>query len=315
MLFKNYATIDYKIGGRTVTLVDIFRNIAFINIEDSQAFEEYYIQEGETPETVSLKLYGSTDLSWLVLLVNNYNSIKDEWFLSPAEEFRRRETAIGGKAYYISALPDINPGDIIIKVTGTGPDGATGVDINTYQHIVDFDPYFRKIRGICGSGTLNDGDLVLFARQNTDNGTVNPISFLNQEDPAKTTDYTQISFVENYQDSPLYFYSPTNNVVIDPYRYSVSGITSINSDTLYSNTTDTTTENNFARCILYRYGVCGGNPPDIIEKKTLAVDTNTKYLAKQKITVLKRDYVRTVVIAIENALKSDAIGKRIRVEV
>lgn len=314
MLFKNYDSIDYKIGGRTVKLVDIFKNIAFVNIENSKAYQDYYVQDGETPETVAVKLYGTTELSWLVMLVNNFTRIQDDWFVSQEEENRRRENILGGDAFYISALPDIKPGDVMVKVTATGDNGAISVDATTYRHVAEFDPYFRKIRGICGSGTFQQNDAILFARQNTSNGTVIPLVFKDRSDTNTYTNYTDILLTEIYTSSPLYFYN-SFNVVIDPYRYSSTGATSINSNTLYLDTSDTTTTNNFARCLLYQYGLCGGTPPENLYKKTVTEDINDKYLSKQKIKVLKNEYARTVVNSLENALRSDTIGKKIRIEI
>jgi len=314
MLFRNYDSIDYKIGGRTVKLVDIFRNIVFVNIENSKAYQDYYIQDGESPESVAAKLYETTELSWLVMLVNSFSRIEDDWFISQQDEARRRENELGGDAFYISALPEVQPGDVMVKVTATGENGALSIDPTVYRHVAEFDPYFRKIRGICGAGTFEQNDPILFARQNTSNGTVTPITFKDRSGTNTYTNYTDILLTETYGNSPLYFYN-SFNVVIDPYRYSSTGITSINSNTLYLDPSDTTTTDNFARCLLYSYGLCGGVPPESLYKKTVVEDVNDKYLRKQKIKVLKKEYVRVVVDSLENALRSDTIGKKIRIEI
>jgi hypothetical protein len=102
--------------------------------------------------------------------------------------------------------------------------------------------------------------------------------------------------------------------VIDPYRTGPSGITSINSDTVYLNTTDNLTENNFAYSILYRYGLCGGTAPYSLLKKTVDSDQYAKYIKKQKIKILKSEFVGSVISAIENALISDTIGKNFKIE-
>jgi hypothetical protein len=313
MLFKDYDTITYKIGNRSVTLVDIFRNITFTNIETSKAFDDYYIQDGETPEIVAERLYGTTSLSWLVMLVNNFNHIKNDWFVSAEEYQKTQDRLYGGDAIYIPALPDIKVGDILVKVTGTASNGATAVNKQIYRHIADFDPYFRKIRGICGSGGLTAGDLILFARQNPENGTVTPIYFTDQSGNSTTTNYTNITLIEPYGKSVLYFYN-SYNVIIDPYRIGASGSTSINSFTTYLNTSDTTTENNFAYSLLYKYGLCGGTAPSNLYKKTVTENEYAKYIKKQRIKILRSEYVNTVVLAVENALQSDTIGKKIKIE-
>ena len=318
MLFRNYQTIEYTIGNRTVALLDIFKNITFVNTETSLAYDDYYIQDGETPELIAGKLYGTPSFSWLIMMVNNLVHIKDDWFIS-AEDFKRQqESDFGGDAFYIAALPDIKPGDIFVKVTATASDNlaAASVSISDYRHIAEFDPYFRKIRGICGAGTISPGDLILFARQNPENGTVSQIVFNNQDSTPKETDFTNLLFKEPYGKSVNYFYN-SQNVIIDPYRISPSGSTSINANTTYTDSTDFATENNFALSILYKYGVCGGSTyieQNNFYKKTVTEFEYDKYIKKQKIRVLRKDYLTPVLLAVENALQSNTIGKKLRIE-
>jgi hypothetical protein len=313
MLFKNYPSLNYTLNGKTVTVLDIFRNVVFTNVETSTAFDDYYIQDGETPENISAKLYGTTSLSWLIMLVNNKVHIKDDWFLSQAEEKTRQESLYGGDAYYIAALPDLLTGDIMVKVTGTGPYEATSVDLTVYRHIAEFDPYFRKVRGICGSGTFSSGDTVLFARQNKQNGTVSPITFIDTTQDENITDYTTILYAEDNENSPLYFYN-ASDVIIDGYRTSPTNTTSVAPKTTYFDPSDTLTENNFALTMIYRYGLCGGIPPYGLYEKTIAEDENDKYLEKQKIKILKPEYVKVVTSTIETALETNIVGNRIKIE-
>lgn len=318
MLFKIYDKITYTIGNREVTLSDIFRNVSFSNVETSKAFDDYYIQDGETPELVSVRLYGTTSYSWLIMLVNSYTSVKEDWFISQLDYAKKKEVEFGGDAFYVPALPDLKPGDILVKVTGlTGTTGsnraASGISAGHYRHISDFDPHFRKIRGVCGGGTFASGDRILFARQNPVYGTVDTLYFDDQGSKPSQVNYTNILYKEPYETSILYLFN-SYNVIIDPYRLSISGATSINSDTTYLSTTDTLTENNFARCLLYRYGACGGTLPTGLSKKTIGEDEFAKYLKKQKIKVLKNEYIGSVVSAIENALQSSEIGKTLRIE-
>jgi hypothetical protein len=316
MLFKDYNKIQYQIGGKTITLLDIFKNISFANVDTSLAFLDYYIQDGETPEIVSARMYGTTSYSWLVLLVNAYSSVKFDWFVSAEEYSRFTEDNFGGDAAYISALPDIQQGDIFVKVTAYSDNTATTVNTSAYRHIAEFDPYYRRIRGISGGGTFESGDLILFARRNGENGTVTPIQFGNtaSDENRQLTDFTELIFIEPFENSISYLYD-SNNVIIDPYKTSVSGITSINSYTLYSNPGDTLTVNNFASSIIYKYGKSGGPPETGLFKKTIGEGEYDKYIKKQKIRVLKSDYLPSILSAIETALASNEIGKKFTVEI
>ena len=42
MLFDNYETFIYELDGRKITLTDIFNNISFSNVENNNAFFDYY---------------------------------------------------------------------------------------------------------------------------------------------------------------------------------------------------------------------------------------------------------------------------------
>jgi hypothetical protein len=314
MLFKNYSQLVYKIGSKEITLLDIFRSVSFVDVDTSKAFNDYYIQDGETPESVALKLYGTANLSWLIMMVNAYSSIKNDWFTSQTEYERLFTQNFGGDAFYISSLPDIQAGDILVKVTGvTGAslESASSINTDVYRYVSSFDPYFRKVRGICGSGSFTAGDKILFARRNAQTNSPEPLVFSSKDSIPKQTDYSELIYAEKYEKSVSYFYT-TSNVVIDPYRYSISGSTAIDSRTIYLNTGDTLSADNFARCILYKYGACGGVVNGLL-KKSVGEEEFNKYTKKQKIKVLKQEYVQTVVSVIESAIQSNEIGKVIRI--
>lgn len=314
MLFKNYSEIKYNFNGKEINILDIFRNVSFVNVDTSKAFEDYYIQEGETPEIISAKIYGNTSYSWIVMLANSKSLLKKDWFVSSSEYERYKEEVFGGDAAYISALPDIQQGDVFAKVVSYGTTEATSVDNTAYRHIVDFDPYLRKIHGVSGGGTFASGDYIVFARFNPEDGTVTPIQFLNGSNPPVLVDYTRLLFIEPYYDSLSYLYN-SNNIVVDPYRTSGSGVTGINSDTIYLNTNDTTTKNNFAKCLLYKYGQSGGPPETGLFAKTIGEIDYDKYLDKQKIKILKPEYLSVVLSALETALASNEIGKKLKIEI
>jgi hypothetical protein len=46
-------------------------NFEFLASEQRQALFDYYILDGETPEIISDKFYGTTDYHWLIMYINN----------------------------------------------------------------------------------------------------------------------------------------------------------------------------------------------------------------------------------------------------
>ena len=312
MLFNNYDKIVYKFENREVTVSDIFKHISFRST-DSNAFQDYYIQDGESPDVVSLKVYGNSNFSWLIMLANNLQRIKGDWYESQEEYLRNRERDYGGDAIYIPSLPPIEPGDVIVKATTVSGNETTAVDTSVYRNIVSFDRNLRKIRGISGAGVFTDGDLAVIARYNPENGEVAPLQFTGTGADEETVDYTQIIHTEPYIESVDYFYTP-NDVVVDPLKTGTSiSSPTIKFGTTYTDPSDLLTTNNYANTLIYKYGASGGVPVAGLFSSTINTKVFDDYRDKQKIKILKREYLGKVISLIETALDSNEIGKTFRI--
>ena len=91
--FNEFPEIDYNITGqkgKTKKVTDIWRRVKVRSkIANNLAlFDKYDVEEGESPETVSYKLYGSTDYFWVVCLMNNVVNRFHDWPL-PQHEFQK----------------------------------------------------------------------------------------------------------------------------------------------------------------------------------------------------------------------------------
>ena len=74
--FSQFPLTNYNlsgVNGNTIEVTDIFRRVkARSKLADNiTLFDKYDVQEGESPETVAYKIYGSADYFWVVTLVNN----------------------------------------------------------------------------------------------------------------------------------------------------------------------------------------------------------------------------------------------------
>lgn len=89
--FRPYPTISYRIPGSTLSVAatDITRRFSVANFvrNSSVTFDEYYIQDGDRPDTVAYDYYDDQTLDWLVLLTNEVHDPYYEWPLS-YEQFR-----------------------------------------------------------------------------------------------------------------------------------------------------------------------------------------------------------------------------------
>ena len=80
-----------------VRIKNLFRRVKLKeDVLDSVAFfTKYTIGDGERPDTLANKLYGSPDRDWIVVLTSGITNIKDEWPLSNYDLYRYSEDKYG----------------------------------------------------------------------------------------------------------------------------------------------------------------------------------------------------------------------------
>lgn len=86
--FKNFPTISYAFGDdeieRSIVNISARLKIAERIRQSVAVLHDYVVQDSERPDIVALKVYGSSDYTWLVLLLNNMLSLYD-WPLTSDE--------------------------------------------------------------------------------------------------------------------------------------------------------------------------------------------------------------------------------------
>ena len=67
-------------------VVDLWRRVKVRSkiVNEISVLDKYDVQEGDSPEIVAYKVYGSTDLFWIVCLMNNIVNRYYDW---PLDEF------------------------------------------------------------------------------------------------------------------------------------------------------------------------------------------------------------------------------------
>lgn len=98
MYFKNFPSFlyDFDINGKTEyrLVKDITQNVRLRKqlLSNVTLYDEYDIRDGETPEIIAEKIYGSPMYHWVVMLVNErYNYIDD--FPLPTYQLEKHITA------------------------------------------------------------------------------------------------------------------------------------------------------------------------------------------------------------------------------
>ena len=181
MYFNRFPKINYNfetgnegVNFSNVEMLDIFRRISFTEttLNDVKNFEDYLVTDGEKPDDVANKFYGSPNYWWLVLLCNNIIDIENEWPKSASELDNLFSSFLQGNSYYLFESLDAKPGDVIVKrdtiSVDDGGGGVAGIDIDKYGIIESYDPILRKIDVKKGSGDLNVGDEVHIYRKGVD---------------------------------------------------------------------------------------------------------------------------------------------------
>lgn len=79
--FSQFPRIVVTSNGKSTIITDFLRRVAISDKfrENSVALEDYFVLDGETPEMVSNKLYGTPANHWVILLVNDITNPREEW--------------------------------------------------------------------------------------------------------------------------------------------------------------------------------------------------------------------------------------------
>jgi hypothetical protein len=90
--FESFPRISYTLDDydSEQVVVDIFKRVIVSKEyqENSSFYETYEVLHGETPEDISYRFYGTQNLHWLILMVNNVIDPRFEWPLSEENLFK-----------------------------------------------------------------------------------------------------------------------------------------------------------------------------------------------------------------------------------
>ena len=99
-LFESFPRISYTLndGDTEEVVVDIFKRIVLSKEfqENTSYFETYDVRHGETPEELAFRFYGTENLHWLILMVNNIIDPRFEWPISEENLLKSVESKYGG---------------------------------------------------------------------------------------------------------------------------------------------------------------------------------------------------------------------------
>ena len=75
---------DLKKDGNSKLVVDLMRRVKIKSsiVNETSLYDLYDVREGETPESLAFKIYGDSELHWIILLTNNITDRYYQWPLN-----------------------------------------------------------------------------------------------------------------------------------------------------------------------------------------------------------------------------------------
>ena len=136
MYFANFPLIVYdSVGNGNFKIVtNLMKRVAMRTKVRTNTlfFDTYDVKEGETPEIIADKLYGDSNLHWIVLYVNNITDRYHQWPMN----FGQFNSFIADKYSNIDAVHHYEvsqtSGDTSVKIDiGTDTTGYSEADLTT----------------------------------------------------------------------------------------------------------------------------------------------------------------------------------------
>ena len=281
MFFSKFPLIRYDINkdGNRKRAVDILKRVAFRKnlSEQMSLFQEYSVQEGDTPEIVATKFYGSAKLHWIVLLMNEIIDPYFKWPLSSNALDDYVAKKYPGKSFFLGN----SQGLYFQRDEEVYVDGKK----NVRGLVESYDPTYRELNLYNVQGTISSGD-TLVGKTNGSTGEITRLVDL----------HTQA--VHHFEDaSTAYLYNEIDPLATPP----VSGQQVAIGYTGDAFSTDTAAT--FGDTVLYSYvNSLDGNVT------THTAVTNEQYErdlneSRRSIKILRENYITAVIDDFSRVLK------------
>lgn len=204
--FRQFPTINYdlKKDGSIMRMVNIFRNVRPLQnyVDNPSLYNFYEIKNGERPDTVSQRLYGTPDFYWTFFVINEFlHDGYKVWPLSQEQLFDYIKEQYNG--YAITTKP-------VIVRTGDGTisefrDSLSG----KFQLGETITGSISNAQGILTKKNIDMNQLVVQNMKNTNRYTGDGAANNNNYElliGSTTNDSVESYEVFNYADAPHHYY-------------------------------------------------------------------------------------------------------------
>lgn len=154
--FSRFPLVLYDLTGKSgyqpIPVVNIFFRFHILNsvLNNSLIYYDYYVGEGETPETIAARYYGDITKHWVVMMANQIVDPQYDWPLPYQAFINYINNKYGGIPQAQNQIYEYQK--IITKVdsvTGDITSNTITIDLNTYNNTPQFT--FQEINLVDGS--------------------------------------------------------------------------------------------------------------------------------------------------------------------
>ena len=153
MYFDSFPTIPYDAlgNGNQSAVTNLLRRVAVrAKVKNNTAlYDTYDVKEGESPEMIAHKLYGDSELHWVIMLFNDVNDRYHDWPMS-GNQFNaylldKYDNVDGIHHYEITSESGHGTDKIDVGLTNTDYPSATAITNREYEEALQDDKRTIKL--------------------------------------------------------------------------------------------------------------------------------------------------------------------------
>lgn len=307
--FSKFPRVRYSFdnGATDKIAVDIVKRVRFRDylINNASYFTEYILKDGDTPDIVADRLYGDSELHWVVMLFNNIINPYYDFPISQREMEAYAENTFRGETYFLTDWtgPETLPSDfsVVRNQTIRGVEGNTFSTLDgmtfglTAAAIVRrWDKTFSRLEvtGITGDG-FTQGDLICAIGTSADGSTYTMSARISRR-------------VQRSAEALHHFYNSVDDTELNPYGTPPQGATGAQVLLGYTGGSTFGPEYDYFNTIagitntlIYAY---------IVDGSDTYVKTNYQYLedeneSKRTIKIIKPEYIQRILRDFEDLMR------------
>ena len=111
-------------------------------------YDTYDVKSGETPESLSHRLYGDSEYHWIIMLVNDITDRYHDWPMSEGQfqQYMKDKYSDADAVHHYEISQESGDTDIKINIGTSNADYPTATAITNYEHEQKLQDDRRKIR-------------------------------------------------------------------------------------------------------------------------------------------------------------------------